>query len=662
MIINKLTLENFGLFYGKQSLDLKPTKNKNIILIGGMNGNGKTTIFEAIQLCLYGEKILEKRKNGDYEKYLIDRIHHNPNIKEQPIYASVEVEFQYANIGEVDTFIVTRTWFNHAQEFNEQLKVKKNGKILEELDAEQWQEFINDLIPIGLSRLFFFDGEKIQNLAEDSNDTEQLANSFKSLLGVDLVEKLMTDLEIYSVKQLKKNGGDEIKTKIGEFEKEQEILELQLDTQLQQKAQIQAKLDKIKVDIERQEDIIKSEGGSFAKKREELNLKKAILDQELGTVEQELREFSADILPFAFAKKLCLELKETLIKEEATRNNEITKKNLFSKIKNIEKNIEKDIAEQDKNLSKEAIKTIMKSIVSNIESQLSSGGNQLPIHKLSTDDTSKLFYFIEKAMEDGPKILSESSKKHEKISADRHTVVKELNFAPDEEAISPMLNKIKKINQEFGALQQELRGKEEEITKTKFNLENVQRTLKRKIEELKDEDGFSNRANIVSKVQKVLQEYYAQLKETKIQEFSEVFIKSFNEIARKKNIFYKAELDPITYSVTLYRNDNHKVPKVKLSAGEKQVYAIAVLWSLIKMSRRPLPFIVDTPLARLDRRHRDNIVLDFFPSASHQLVILSTDTEIDDKYIPKLEKFISKKYLLDYEDGKTEIKEGYFCV
>ena len=85
MIINKLKLENFGLFYGTQELDLNPTKTKNIILVGGKNGNGKTTFFEAIRLCLYGEKILENRKKGDYIRYLTQKIHHNPNIAEQPI-------------------------------------------------------------------------------------------------------------------------------------------------------------------------------------------------------------------------------------------------------------------------------------------------------------------------------------------------------------------------------------------------------------------------------------------------------------------------------------------------------------------------------------------------------------------------------------------------
>ena len=125
-------------------------------------------------------------------------------------------------------------------------------------------------------------------------------------------------------------------------------------------------------------------------------------------------------------------------------------------------------------------------------------------------------------------------------------------------------------------------------------------------------------------------------------------------------MFNKIEVDPVDYSVTLYKKGGKKIPKSQLSAGEKQIYAIAVLWTLIKISGRPLPFIIDTPLGRLDLDHRKNLVKNFFPKASHQLIILSTDAEVDKNYLNQLDQNIRKTYKLNYDSGKTEITPGYF--
>ena len=121
-------------------------------------------------------------------------------------------------------------------------------------------------------------------------------------------------------------------------------------------------------------------------------------------------------------------------------------------------------------------------------------------------------------------------------------------------------------------------------------------------------------------------------------------------------------MDPGSFSVTLYRQDGTRQPKEVLSAGEKEVYAIAMLTALAKTSRKPLPFIIDTPLARLDSEHRTNLVDGFFPSASHQVLVFSTDTEIDRKYFEELRSHISKSYLLTYDESSqaSVVSSGYF--
>ena len=114
--------------------------------------------------------------------------------------------------------------------------------------------------------------------------------------------------------------------------------------------------------------------------------------------------------------------------------------------------------------------------------------------------------------------------------------------------------------------------------------------------------------------------------------------------------------------MTLVSREGRYIPKAQLSAGEKQIYAIALLWALRAVAARPLPIIIDTPLGRLDSNHRQNLVEHYFPNASHQVIVLSTDTEIDETYFRELEPFISHAYHLVYDEGSesTHAEEGYF--
>jgi DNA sulfur modification protein DndD len=252
------------------------------------------------------------------------------------------------------------------------------------------------------------------------------------------------------------------------------------------------------------------------------------------------------------------------------------------------------------------------------------------------------------------------TKQYEKLSKERHKIMKELSFAPSDAVLSKEIKICNDLYHKLGVLQENIKSKEEEIKKLQFAHEKISRDLKKLLEEMRNKENLSYRLKLVAKVQDVLEEYHKKLEGEKIQEFSKCFIDSYNKIARKKNVFEKIKIDTKDYSVTLYKKGNKKIPKSQLSAGEKQIYAIAVLWTLTRISRRPLPFIIDTPLGRLDLDHRDNIINNFFPEASHQLIILSTDTEVDKEYVEKLKPKITKTYNLEYDKGKTKIRGGYF--
>jgi DNA sulfur modification protein DndD len=123
-------------------------------------------------------------------------------------------------------------------------------------------------------------------------------------------------------------------------------------------------------------------------------------------------------------------------------------------------------------------------------------------------------------------------------------------------------------------------------------------------------------------------------------------------------------VDADTFRLSLYDTEGEPLPIHRLSAGEKQLLAIAFLWGLAHISGRQLPVAIDTPLGRLDSKHRHLIVEQYFPQASHQVILLSTDTEIRDKEVKMLRKqgAIAREYLLTYdgEERCTSVSSGYF--
>ena len=101
-----------------------------------------------------------------------------------------------------------------------------------------------------------------------------------------------------------------------------------------------------------------------------------------------------------------------------------------------------------------------------------------------------------------------------------------------------------------------------------------------------------------------------------------------------------------------------------LSKGEKQIFVMSLYWAMMNQSKCQLPFIIDTPFARIDREHRSNIVDHFFKRLPGQLLILSTNEEINAKHMQTMSDSISNSFMLEFgEDKRTRVVENrYFEV
>ena len=670
MIFHKLILNNVGLFRGKQTIHLTPNGKGPIILIGGMNGAGKTTLLDAVRLCLYGRRALGHRVSyNEYNDYLSAMIHRDANsIIPLNHAAAVSLEFEYAHGGETKQYRIERAWrqsgIDH-RTVSEGLTISENGLLSTEFEAEHWQDRIDELIPIGVSQFFFFDGEDIQKLADDSSHDLYLAESIKALLGLNLVERLQSDLRIYTNRLLKRDSPEPVQKEIEEVEAEIATLRTSLTEAETHIESLHTQIEKLEAQIARQESRIAAEGGSYAEKQERLKLQQGQLHADIEAFESDIRDLCGKLFPFTLVPELLKRLGERLVKEIELDEWETRDQVLKTQNTEILETLASGEFWDDTSLSVPQIKTFRDKIEPLLKTQLEHPEALQGFKKIrdrSPSEYDRLLEWIDACLDEVPQEFRELNDALKETQIELQEVEQALQKVPAEEVLKPLVEKLSVLNQKLGQLRKQDQDIEQSMRTLSYQLEVAERKLDKLRYTQQLGEAHIQRQKRVENVQSVLCAYTAQLTRAKIATLGNAIVEGFNQFSHKPDRIRRVELNPQTFAVTLYDTHNRPLLKEKLSAGEKQIYTTALLWALAKTSGKALPMILDTPLGRLDSNHRQLLIEHYFPYASHQVVLLSTDTEIEGDLHSLLAPHISHTFHLGYQqaEGLTTIREGYF--
>lgn len=655
MIIKKLALHNFRVFRGAHEIDLEPScstyKRKPIVLLGGLNGSGKTSILTAIRLALYGKLAFENiNQPQEYIQQLSELIHKGSSAQ-QLNDALIELTFTYNKDGEESEFTVVRSWERNK---SDRLALHQNGKHLSELNYDQCQGFLNELIPHGIADLFFFDGEKIASLAEDESG-DVLRTAVRRLLGLDLIAKLRSDLTIY----LKRQNSQELDTFHKESLKTIEAERLRLANSVEnfRYAADLAKIhiDLISSDIRKQEGVLATQGGAFAlsKKQEQIRVDELLKEKIL--VEKNIRHEFEGTLPYALAPNTMNNLLRQLENESRTKQAQSFSKELRSFLNSF--NDEINLAPQSNvDLAKSLLETQLKNY-------LSSRHQEEVILDVSERESGMIYQAIRSESKKAGARFDEARVRLNQIERSIEEAASNIDRAPDEQQLSELFSTIRSLDTK----------RIEAYTEYKSLLNNAKQAMTqqlehtRQIQKIHDKErlthGSSTAVTHAKNTLDMLSTYADKLTLARVKKLEVNFSDAYSRLARKDDLKITARIDPDTFDVALIDNQSNSISRKSLSAGEKQIYAIAILEALAKTSGRQLPVIIDTPLGRLDSHHREKIIDNYFTSASHQVVILSTDTEINEHYfLEKLTPYISHAYQIQFDTTtkSANITPGYF--
>lgn len=662
MLLKKLVLENVGVFREKQELDFGGvTPEKPIILLGGRNGSGKTTVFESILLCLYGMTFFDKKiSRKDYEKYLKRKIHRFIGTPLSAEAASITIEFSHYHQGGISNYFVNRSWKEEGGNVIEEFKIKKDGKEPDSIEQSQWQSFIEELIPRGIARLFFFDGEKVVKIAQGGFEEAEIRRSFDSLLGIELVQQLQSDLRVSIMRKLGGNS-NEIQAKLDSLTNDKQEAADRISRFNEKIIALSGERKTILQNIENIESKISKIGGGYAQLRQQLNEKKSYLSMKIRLVEENIKTMCAGLLPFCTIPNELKQLEKQLLSDQEIVKKQFEKEIIEENFNQLRKKINSDAFWN--NLDKNIAKTISSKIEDLFDETINSlqKTQQKGVINYSMVDTSTILGLFEKINEI-PKILEKETLEYQKITEEMQKVETALASAPKDDEIGPLVSELSTLQNNLGMIDNEIDHIQRQISQEQAMIKMLNVKLRNIVDQKYKDIKSKSHVEMAEKVQLTLDEYVEKLKGRKIELLERYLLEGLHMLLHKENFVEKVKIDKNTFEITLYRGNDSEIPKDSLSEGEKQMLATALLWALAKTSGKPLPFIIDTPLARLDVEHRENLVSKFFPVASHQVLIFSTDAEIDEKYYPKIRQYVQKSYYMEYQSdrGKTRVSEGYF--
>jgi len=666
MILQSIEVENFGVFRGKHVFNLTPdfSENRPIILFGGLNGSGKTTLFDGIKICLYGRPTLKEfRTKKQYNSYISKKIKPLNPQRKKIYHGAIELKIEFNDFGIKDLYSVRRNWKIDEDKVGETFRVLKNGQILGTIEQEYSQAFIANLIPMGISDLFFFDGEKIQELAQDTIDNGFFKEALDTILGLDIIQTLKKDLRTYAYKQNASEDTQEIVKMINDALREIRDLESILGDLLQDQAGIRTKLEKTIDIIAKKENELSLQGAGYAKKRFAFKEKLNKTENELDETRKRLREFYSGLFPFTLVPKLCLQLRDK-IQEERAKKNELSALKVLEKKK---EDFEARLFEKNGQLTRFSDSSSKKGLIDDIISVLKDvikdpeDGDFVFIDDFSENELNQLLYWVDQTSNTIPREIKFLSSKYDKLKTDRIHYENLIRRVPDDSILDPIVNEINKQYEMKGRYENQLSKIEEETEQLRYKITETNRQLETLNERFEQQNKYERTIRLLRNIQVMLDEYQEDIRENKLEMLRNAFLDSITMIIRKHDFISDIIIDS-DYHIELQMADGNYLSKSILSNGEKQIFAISMLLALAKVSGRPLPFVIDTPLARLDSSHRDKIVENFFPNASHQVIIFSTDTEIDKMYFEKLAPHITRVYHLKYDDQtKSSLaSEGYF--
>lgn len=711
MRINKIVLYNFNSYEGLNEFDFTSEEpNKNIILIGGKNGAGKTSLFTAIKLALYGPLAFGYvGVNSHYIAKIKDCIN-SKAFQKDVVESSVQITISLVVGREVKNYEIIREWDFTKQKLEEQYYVKCDGKQLESQELSYFQNYLYGLVPPDLFEFFLFDGEEVGSVFSTSSYNLYVKNAIYTLCGLDVFEIIRKFTGGY-VGKVTSESEEELHKQYVKLREQVEVLEKQCAKLEEEIASNQKLLDQTETELIEVETAFKNAGGITEVERQALAKEYEEAERIKTETLTKIKMFVEGLMPFFIVKEFTGRITAQLEFEE--------KGEIYYYVQQkLKKNEIKEALSKKDDVSDEAVDALMYFLIKKFKPK-GFKENTEPIHDLSKEDAGRVNAMISSIEDFDVETMVELINER-KNAADRTMEINKIfkgamtdedagRFAEQENALlkkkDELIAKIHENQAESTHLSEQLllfgqqRDKAfqglKDIAQNKHVLElstgltnimtgmilNKTVSIKQDLESLIVENlqHIYRKNNLITHIE-IEEDFRFNLYQNATYSTSELAYLMRNlgkdvfssEVGKQglKDLYDIYNVDSLnalqqTLSETKQNSKIKLYKKIdisRLSKGERQIFILSFYWAIIELSGQDIPFVIDTPYARIDANHRKEISEKFFPNISKQVVILSTDEEINEEYYELIKPHVAKEFLLinDESQNKTTVEQHYF--
>lgn len=695
MKITDILLQNLGPYIGENRLSFDISDPaRNVVLIGGKNGAGKTTLFNSIKTGLYGCRAYGfESENAKYLEIISNLINRGAKLGRTGV-AKVVISILMEDGKDDFTYRFERSWKLSTKQLREDVKIYRNDVLLNETEKSDFESYLLQLIPPDLFRFYFFDGESISGFVFNGVKNSDFRNAFLKLCGLDTMDIIHDNLlRLSNTRKKDLTGAFETYQAVLE---EYQLAQQQLFAAEEEKKRISNQMLSIDEALAQNENQYLLRGGISKQEYHAMQTQLSREEARRGTSRKWLRETANDIIPFVILREQLIQLRSQIIAEEQQQtahafqtalNTPATHSKLFALFS--ESGVQDPMFLSDRVISalSDSVKADDTPLILNL-SKREYMDLTAKISALLAFDTKKITAAV-KSIEDSLKTTKRIRKKLDKSDAsasDSFFAEKERLLSRKQDLLQQMVAAERKVIactevcDEAKTKERAAQKKYEDFLKARsvsdttakaiLAFSDLQRRLYKKyITDVETAFGESFRAliNKSDLIDGIQIDEQLQVFPYKKRTFRRAELRDM--LQNMGTAYFVSQLGNIAYEAYLQEQDGDSdkvtIPvevKQQLSAGEKQVFIMALYQALSRLNKVSVPYLIDTPFARIDNEHRQNILNNFFMQLRGQIIILSTDEEIVGPYKESIDGAISNCYLLQHteNEGTDIIADSYF--
>ncbi|MBB5172439.1 DNA sulfur modification protein DndD [Texcoconibacillus texcoconensis] len=659
MKINTLTLKNIGAYYGDHQFDFSThSPTQNTVLIGGKNGAGKTTLLESFRIVLFGPLAYGYKTENDQYLQRIQSLLNKAAMQTGESSYQMILDFNTVENYERYNYVLTRRWTVKNEKIKEYVQILKNGIHLSERETELFQSKLREEMPPQLFELCLFDGEEISRIVSDGKIADYLKHSSKILFNLDLFENLELDLNNFKQQQFEKTNTSKEEAELHELEMKHNEYETLVSTTEASIEQLQETIsakeherDNLKKDFE-------IHGGLVKDERDQLLSRVKEIEHIRESNTEEVKDFIANLSPFYLVKDLLYQVNEQMENEKSIE----TYDNIKSTLPPSQLQIVLDELESHGVSTEHKDQSELQNMIHDQIMNLLKPADEKIIHRASFEQRTQVQSVVNDIKGTDTKYYLNLLDKNQTLLTESQKLRKQIEQNDQFNDFSSLLDQIESLNQQIEQKKQILSEHHEQLQQYSDEVLEIDRQLAQVKQKLAASHKSESTLAISSNVMEVSKKFRQLQLQKKLKQVSIEAGKMIRTLFQKEQYISSLHIDAETLEVTLFDNDGETISKERLSAGEKELLMLSIIWAMFKCSGFRVPFIFDTLLGRLDKTHKEKMIQHFIPSCGEQVMILSTDTEIDLEHFKMLQPVVSKQYTLTFNNEKkqAEVMQGQY--